>query len=304
MNFKTTRQNDYWLQQKDIDHKYYIQNDILSDCIGIGSGSGITGDKNVSGFNYGKALGYALLAYFSSQSLGFARLPFFEDRIYAQFIDRDDEQLKQLFLKLDVQTVKEINTELRAIYDHTQEKLKHAGLKKVNLVRNIRFNNQDDKNYGFGFYRLIEAAKKLGHDHINLEMDILNSFTDNLGEYCHLNDVVIQHSVNAEDILYCSNLVGRDGVSELVEHNEWVVINRSPTGVVKLPINSFKINDSHVISATPITDEQASDFMNRHSPFVFRGVNYFPPQYGTYGKKYSWKKRLAYWLIRDNPVAS
>jgi len=120
MAFEVTRQNDYWPRFSSVDHKYYINNDMLADCIGIGSGSLHRSDR-VSGFNYGKGLGYALLTYFVSQALGFRRLPFFEDRIYSRYINNDGQKILENSLQLNENDIYEIVEEVKNIYLHTQK---------------------------------------------------------------------------------------------------------------------------------------------------------------------------------------
>ena len=72
----------------------------------------------------------------------------------------------------------------------------------VNLVRNLEFNTSylpmsESIAYTHTFYRLVKAARALGHQNISLEMDMLNSFSDSHRDYAHFSDIKIQHSVPA-----------------------------------------------------------------------------------------------------------
>ncbi|MEX6035786.1 hypothetical protein [Providencia hangzhouensis] len=70
-------------------------------------------------------------------------------------------------------------------------------------------------------------------------MDTLNSFGD---QNCYWADIALELEVPAKDIFYCSQLIAdRPFHSKTVESGEWIVINRSPTGVVHIPVSSIRI---------------------------------------------------------------
>lgn len=296
-----TRQNTLWPQEEN--HSFTISNKILADCIGIGSGA----SRGISGFNYGKGLGSALLSYFTAQALSFSRLPFCEDRIYSHYMTHRNNFDDEVLSEIDIEAVKEITDELRQLYEHTQNKLKEAKLSKVRLKRNIHLSGSNingyannEANYAAGIIELVEASKKLGQSTVKIEMDTLNSYTDSQGDYSHLGDVVIETEIDAEDILYCSNLVDQNGVTKLVESAEWVVVNKSPTGVIELPIEAISYDQVNIQFKGEMTQKRAESFLERHIPFVLRGIDPFPPSYGDYGRVHTWKKKISKWLMRDN----
>ena len=298
MAFEVTLQNKYWPRNSSLGHKYYIKNEILSNCIGIGSGS-MNRPGKVSGFNYGKGLGYAYLTYFVSQALGFRRLPFHEDRFYGKYIQEAHRHLSEKFLELGTDEIHEIVEEVKQIYQHTQKKLKEASLTTVTLRREIAANGT---GYAETIIKLKDCSELLGRETIQFDMDTLNSFGDE-GEYKHLADVTIEHEFPAEDILYCSNLVESiDGI-DLMESGEWIVINRSPTGLVEFPVSSIKYDSNNWDRGNKITHESAESFLSRYKPLEYRNVTYLEESYGAQGYIMSIRKKISKWLLSNNELA-
>lgn len=300
MAFEVTRQNDHWPRFSSVDHKYYINNEILVDCIGVGSGSMYRSDR-VSGFSYGKGLGYALLTYFVSQALGFRRLPFFEDRIYCEYIYNDRLNILKNSYQLNENDICEIVEELNDIYQHTQKKLKEAGLSTVKLRREIASNGT---GYAETIMKLKDCAQLAGRNTLLFEMDTLNSFGDE-GAYKHLSDVTIEHEFPAKNILCCSNLVesksSRD--LDLMETGEWIVINRSPTGLVELPVEAIRYDLKNWNNKNAIDLESAETFLSNNLPMKHRNVTYFEENYGTQGRAMRMRKKIARWLLSNNKLA-
>lgn len=298
MIFQETRQSEYWPRHSNLEHRYCIKNTILADCIGIGSGT-INRPDRVSGFNCGKGLGYAYLTYFVSQALGFRRLPFHEDRYYGRFIEAFHRQNAKNYLHLDADDIHEIVEEVKLVYQHTQKKLKEASLTKVKLKRRIAAN---ETGYAQTIMKLKDCAELLGLETIEFEMDTLNSFSDD-GTYGHLADVTIEHEFPAEDILYCSNLVKSSDTSLLVESGEWVVLNRSPTGVVEFPVKSIRYDKNNWDYKTVLTKESAERFFAEYVPIEYRNVSNFEKPYGNQGYIMSTRKKIAKWLLSNNELA-
>lgn len=99
-------------------------------------------------------------------------------------------------------------------------------------------------------------------------MDTLNSFGD---QNCYWADIALELEVPAKDIFYCSQLIAdRPFHSKTVESGEWIVINRSPTGVVHIPVSSIRIRSSKHIDMKPFSKREAELFMNNYHPIVLR----------------------------------
>lgn len=219
--------------------KYMVKDPLLLDCIGVGRGDSLSVRNRVQGFNSGKRFGYALLASFTSRALAIHRLPYHDDyhcrRFY--YLSEDDEAIVQ---GLDNRRVNDILEELRGIYCHTQRHLKGRGLAQVNLRREI---NGSQNGYHADVIISAIAVEIAGLNYIDVDMDFLNSFGD-AGEYNFGKGMTLELSIPVQDVFYCHGLISSENKTyKLVERGEWVVINRSPTGVVKVPIECVLLSD-------------------------------------------------------------
>lgn len=297
MEFEVTRQSYYFRDIQD-HQKFQILDDLLFDCVGLGCGNWLRPDR-VQGFNSGKAFGYALLTYFASMAIDFRRLPFCEDRIYTGYFGRT-EQYKDVLAQLTPSRVDSIVKEARQLYEHTQIALKRAGLDNVSVRREIKRSGAYDYPYsGRGAERgyaetlvmLRRSCDVLGIQEVQIEMDTLNSFGD---EGAYVSEVKIELTVPATDVFYCSALVGdRHGQQKTMESGEWVLINRSPTGLVTLPVSSIVYRPDMWKFNKPIAEDEARRFIANHEPIVFRPLYKIERPYGTYGVRPSVKQLLA-----------
>lgn len=293
MGFKVTRQHDIFRDIRD-DEKFHISDDLLFDCVGMGCGYSHKPNR-VQGFNSDKAFGYALLTYFSSVALGFRRLPFCEDRIYTGYFSKT-EQHADIISQLNSPRIELIAEEVRRLYEHTQASLKRVGLDEVNVRREIKRTNSfngtgSEQNYAETLVMLRMSCDVLGLSEFEIEMDTLNSFGD---EGLYASVVTLELTIPAKDILYCSALVGdRDGEPGTVESGEWIVINRSATGLVKLPSESVIVSHDMWKHDNPITLDRATDFINTYQPIVLRPFYKNERMSGTYGVRPSIKHKLA-----------
>jgi hypothetical protein len=297
--FNLTRQSCIFCNLKE-DQRFQIKDDFLFNCIGLGCGTRKSSDR-VQGFNSEKAFGYALLSYFASIALGFRRIPFCEDRIYTSYIGKI-EQYRAILNELDQDKINAIVGEVREIYAHTQDHLAKLGLDKVNIVRWIKsvdggnayaFNNTNSE-YGYAetLIMLRKSCDVLGIEEIKVEMDTLNSFGD---EGAYIGEVKIELTVPAKDVLYCSALIGdRRGQGTSMETGEWVIINRSPTGVQTIPTKSIIYRQGMFKFEKVVTRNDAKQFLEQYVPFVFRTWYRNVPTYKTNGVRLS----LKYWLIK------
>lgn len=279
--------------------KYEIQDDLLFNCIGLGNHCS-TDELHVSGFNSGKESGYVLLAHFVSMALGIKRLPYCEDRIYTEYCLRfQGDRYKKLLLELDESRIRNICDEIKHLYAHTQKQLGDKGLKTVSLRRELR---DDDKGYVASIVALKRAADLCKRDHVSFEMDTLNSFGDQ-GAYCR--DVALEVNIPIENVLYCSSLVGnRPNRSVTMETGEWVIVNKSPTGVVEVPTSSIVIRNDRWKDESDWTEERAQRFLDNHNPVVLRyAPRHLPCTRSTPGLKPTWKRlllqRLLVWISRS-----
>lgn len=263
--------------------QFEIHDDLLYACITYGDG---LQQPSVKGFTVSKGgLGYSLLVFFASRALDLYRLPFCPDRTYEwapSVSGNAGHTLQTILSELSPTRVEAICAELKALYEHTQRMLRDAGMASVLLKRNIhdvtKGSSRQTGGYAELLFKLKEACVILGRESLCFEMDMLNSYGDD-GGYSH-HPVALRHEIAAEDILYCSNFIrSRENTvfgqtKDAVEDGEWVVINRSSTGVVELPTTVIELNTRdwqdrwERRSRDP---EAAQRFLDAWSPVVLRG---------------------------------
>jgi len=211
----------------------------------------------------GKGLGSALLTHFTKVMLNIHRLPYCEDRHFSnEMAYSQNDNAINILNKLDTLTVKDITTELKEVYDFTQNQL--SKIEYITLSRKVH--NSKDTNYGDLLYKLKMYSELLGIDSINIEMDILNSFGDD-NCYGHF-PVNINLKVPKKNILYTHRFMDK----EIVEEGEWIIINDSANGIVNIPTSSIIIDNEESFKKIVISNniEHARDFINQYNGFHLR----------------------------------
>jgi len=275
-----------------IELKYCVLYD-LNDFTLIGVGS--SHRHKFTGFNSEKGIGSMLLTYFTTRALGIWRMPFCEDRIYSDTNILNKEH-KDIINSLTEERIEKICNEVKDIYSNTQNNLKKAGMSSVFLKREIRYN---ENNYAENIIRLKMSSDILNLEEIQIEMDILNSFGDEDGAYC--SDVRFELEIPIEDVFYCSQLIAnREGNPVTMESGEWVILNRSPTGVKSFPTSSVKFKEDMWKDKIELNKENAESFLREHSPLVIRSRRRFEQQLGTQYLKPTLKQMLCRKLLGCN----
>ena len=263
---KLTCQFDLWPDK--VEHSFIVTNQLLKSCIGL---RGEYRGEKIIGFNSGKrTVGYALLCDLAARALSFRRLPFLEDRIFADYELRNLVKAHNGLLRsLTSSELQSAASELSDLYHHTQTKLAEAGLKHVRLRRNLRI-NRDSENYchTLSLMKLKEAADILSMPTVLLESDTLLSFTNSEREYAA--DAFFEMYIPAEKILYCSQLVTSLDNEQLVESKEWVVVNDSPTGAFEISAEGIHFEFEKYNLGLSI--DSAKTFINQHTPWKIRGL--------------------------------
>ena len=219
--------------------------------------------------------------------------------------DRAQRGIEELLAALTPDRIKSISEEILALYEHTQARLFQAGLEEVVVTRRI-YDSEDYENraYATQIARRKVAAEQGGESAMNFEMDTLNSFGDD-GGYSHF-PITLEFRVPARDVLYCANLIGSreicehsqwNGSKHAVEPGEWVIINRSPTGVVELPIAQVHVNNDLFedrYKPRKIKLDSESDF-----PIVLRSLAHLRHDYGYggFGFDPKWSQRIRAALV-------
>lgn len=302
MSFEVTRQDKYWptrsenetelLEKED---RYYVKNSILANCMGQEDLPSCE-EERIWGFRREKSDGYALLTYFVSQALNFRRLPFYEDRLYARYKDENDRKASKKVFNITQADVDEISKEFKEIYNHTQEKLKSAGLTKIKLRREIY---DDGTGYTKKLLEVIKCTESINKETVSFEMDMINSYGDQ-GAYTHNSVVTIKHEVPASDILYCSNLVGIEGTNDFVETGEWVVLNRSLNGIVEIPLDSINYDKKYFTNKGWVPPSNPEKFISDNVWLKYRNICYFEMGDEKRGTAVSLKRYISRWLMKNN----
>ncbi|EJG0970251.1 TPA: hypothetical protein ACMDSS_004462 [Vibrio parahaemolyticus] len=282
------------------DHRYYIESDLLANCIGYGHAAGAEKPGQIAGFSWSKhSLGYVLLGYLAERALGFRRLPFCMDRIEHWAISQQETQCSSFLDEFSEEKILEAVEELNKVYAHTQRKLKEANIDMICLTRQIQRSDASNRSKGYAesLMRIKDAAEIVGLDEVEFEMDTLNSYSS-FGSYEHWADVTIKHEVSAKDILYCEALIGRQGVTSFAESGEWVAINRSPTGIVKLPVSAISYDKNRWYDTIPITTESEAERVLSQIKVPLRSRISYQNGYGSHGKIPNWKRKLVEYLLR------
>jgi hypothetical protein len=239
-SFKTFEMDESFIKSK-----HCMKNDILAACIGYRCKS--EEYEYIRGFSEEKGNGYAILLWFYSKLFGDLKLPINNDRNYFRHkedVDKTIESLNELQLI-------EVVSKLMEIYNGTQKALKDAGVSHINLRREIApgkirsMGGSSAKISSFGIFEMDysgmlmlykASAEVIGRKTMPVYMDVINSFTDtnDKGGY---GSISLELSIPTEDVLY-SHL---NFHTDETEGKEWVILNRSPTGMVELPVSSVVI---------------------------------------------------------------
>jgi hypothetical protein len=287
--------------------KFAIQDDLLYASLmwttDVGDG------QRMNGLWQSKhSTGYALLTFLVRQALGLFRFPYCEDRILSGYMpDEDKVSFAKLIQSLSPDRIRNLIEETRALYSHTQKCLADAGLAKVTLGRRLYLQSETNNaraDYGHTFVALWQSAKTLGLNEFSIEMDSLNAFGDD-GAYLHF-PIALQLEVPASDILYCTNLVvnrenpqGGFHTRGAGEAGEWQVINRSPAGVVTVPVAAIHIDEEKLRPWHRYKDlGHAQDFLDRYTPMYVEPTRGQKTQNRYTGRGYThtaWGKFTGAW---------
>jgi hypothetical protein len=273
------KHRDAWLRDergvpREAPHQFVVHDRLLRALMLTGQEQEFGGQRLVP-WPIGKSHAGAFLTWFVRRALRFERLPFCEDDLLAKIGDRDI--VRAVLRELTPDRVDAITREVAALYTHTQAQLKAKTLTHVQLRRGISdfdrhhiFTNARISRGQAGQVAMLQrAARALGHRTIQLEMDTLNSWSDD-GGYLH-HPVQIHRRIPIEDVLCCTELLAERSESE---SGEWIIINRSLTGIVDIDVDDVDVRNGAV------DEDQSADLANRlgledfwlsHNPLVLRG---------------------------------
>lgn len=263
---------------------FTIKNPLLRACIAICETThDIDPYDEFHGLRDGKpTIGYVFLCMLVYKALNFSRDLGTADRIFSAespFKEKLEELYKK-FIPFYYEEEKAAIEELRNLHQHTQNKLSQYFNENNPLVlkRIVK-----DK-YIYHLKKMCHVAKLLGYDHILFDMDTLNSYEEvSCYGYTKTPDDygIIQHTVNIADVLYCCPLIKpsySDSYGSLVEDDEWVVVNRSPNGLVSVPIDGISFVGEKIENAVFNFSKETAEFLwNKGKPIYVHFPRNFTP---------------------------
>lgn len=282
--------------------QFHIKDELLYKAITYGDGLPSPAvQRAIVSFTVQKGPGYAMLVFFARQALGLYRLPYCEDRILSDWLfAQSREQVLEYAMTLSRERISAIVDEVQQLYGHTQAKLREAGVDNVTLVRRL-YDGQPTSASTFEKQHLSvvkHACEMLGRDTIELDMDTLNSFTCEEGTYPD-RQVELRLNIPARDVLYCTNLIATRDKDQptraAVETREWVIINRSASGTVKIPVSAVTVDPELSKLVLDMDERRASEILEKCEPVTLRGgVNMnHPTQFYGLHREPTWRTRLA-----------
>jgi hypothetical protein len=293
MNLQLTRQETLWPGYRghsynttpESPYTFQFKDKILAGCFYP------TTDNTLTSFLSQKNTGYALLIYLSEIAFGIRRYPWAIDRVAYDCSDQIDtkNKLKHLMLELTPKRIESMVSELKELYEFTQNQLSSKGLTHVNLVRHIADKNgilnSRGSNYAITIAKLKSNAEVVTQDSISFEMDVINPFSCSASFYKDLQQVTIFQKVPIEDVLCCSALL------ETNEGDEWLIMNRAPDGVVSVKTEDIIVDKS--IKLPKSSPEEAQEILKKRTPYVLRAKRSDGDFTASFGYKESWIKSMA-----------
>ncbi|WP_051940389.1 hypothetical protein [Stenoxybacter acetivorans] len=272
---------------------YVVSNPLLQACIGDVSSfhTYSNGSNSTLGFKSSKRTeGYLILCCLLQDALKVYRYYYMPDRafsklhLYSKGLDIKTKIL-ELHRDLDPSVWDDAIIELRQLYEHVQSQLlnyaypyQHITLKRKIIYQNI------STGYARNLVEWYFAYQAVGAQSIPLNMDTLNSYLslstpDNI--YPAL--ITLKQDIAITDILYCHDLIAGCSDSHaypfsITEVGEWVVINRSRTGLVHMPLANILLADTEQLErelGIDIAKIQASaeKIIAKHKPVIFQSFD-------------------------------
>ncbi|QCX49680.1 hypothetical protein [Ralstonia pseudosolanacearum] len=216
----------------------------IGECICRGAAEGVRGGTT----DTRKSVGHLKLTFAAKRLFGIYRLPTHPER----FANVDDKCYKELAAALEETTAAEwsaLVTDLEAVYREMQIALKAdypTGI--VPLQRRIRLVANDapssynilpnPKEVTYGKHLAITAlkAQEEGRGDMQFETDVLTGWC--LREPGAYGEILIRRNVPIADVLLSQRYVGS---SARLEPDEWLVMNREPSGVLRVESQAVEV---------------------------------------------------------------
>jgi hypothetical protein len=104
-----------------------------------------------------------------------------------------------------------------------------------------------------------------------------------------LQSVTLYQEIPIEDVLCCSAFLSKN------EGGEWHIINRNPSGIVKVKIEDVTFSDN--VRVNRYSKEASQDILDKWTPYALRGVQYQDYQHASFGYREGTIKKIARWVF-------
>lgn len=201
---------------------------------------------------------YQILSYLAAKLFNIMRLPTYYDRqicsISEKVIDKYFDDLDNLVNELDI------------LYKYTQHRLNEAGYQKQDRIKlyraicrseDLKRNNLNkcyvsNSKLDDGIEPEVLAAylmylKENSAPKIDLEIDILSSWSQYATSHVY-GCIQLEREVDVRDILFFNSSADFEGP---LESNEWIVINRSNTGLIEFDSDDIIFRENFERNGVP-----------------------------------------------------
>ncbi|MDO3560701.1 hypothetical protein [Ralstonia pseudosolanacearum] len=216
----------------------------ISECICRGAAKGARGGTT----DTRKSVGHLKLTFAAMRLFGICRLPTHPER----FANVDDKCYREMAAAIEETTAAEwvaLVTDLDAVYREMQVALKAdypTGIvplqRRIRLVANdapIGYSilpNPKEVTYGKHLAIMALKAQEEGQGDIQFETDVLTGWC--LREPGAYGEILIRRNVPIADVLLSQKYVGP---SAQLESDEWLVMNREPSGVLRVESQAVEV---------------------------------------------------------------
>jgi len=188
-----------------------------------------------------------ILTWLVSQALNVHRLPWHPDVCQAtRPYGAEEEETFRLFSEQfdSHEKVQAAVAEIRRIYDFTQDVFRRQGRSTITLKRSLADGAQgsDTEGYASRIAGCAKAAKFLGRRSFDMPSNILTSWSGGGYYGGYPVTITIEHPV--ENIVWCSGVIAsrsNNPRGAAVEDGEWVIVDRSLTGLISIPVDAVSI---------------------------------------------------------------
>ncbi|OLY75736.1 hypothetical protein AU074_21970 [Pseudomonas sp. ATCC PTA-122608] len=184
-----------------------------------------------------------ILTWLATQAMGVSRFPWHPDQCQTQ-TPVEGQKAGALDVLMEhfgsPALIQEGVRQMREIYEHTQAVFRRRNQKTVVLHRSFCDNThqKDSQGYADRLLSMACAAEFLGHEHFEINTNILTSWCEGAGYGANPISIRVEHPV--ENVFWGSDLIASKGgrvEQPAVESGEWVIFDPSLRGRLIVPVD-------------------------------------------------------------------